>query len=153
MGCDAPLPRLCVGKGSSVSVARMDCVIRPSAGTEQPCTGCLHRPMLAQVWDLRKVGLGQKACLASFEYRRSINSAFFNPTGTHLLAVTQNNTLCIFPETCWVGGRAEGGVHFFFSQSDQIIFFILPICQFLTEFQQIIAFQEEIVNFWHWIDF
>eukprot|EP00667_Euglena_gracilis_P006419 EG_transcript_6478 len=62
-----------------------------------------------KVWDLRKVGLGQKACLASFEYRRSINSAFFNPTGTHLLAVTQNNTLCIFPESCWVGGRAEGG--------------------------------------------
>eukprot|EP00668_Euglena_longa_P040221 GGOE01052980.1.p1 GENE.GGOE01052980.1~~GGOE01052980.1.p1 ORF type:complete len:559 (+),score=95.10 GGOE01052980.1:219-1679(+) len=60
-----------------------------------------------KVWDVRKVVESSQAYLASFEYRRSINSAFFNLTGTHLLAVTQNNTLCIYPESCWSAGRQK----------------------------------------------
>jgi hypothetical protein len=58
-----------------------------------------------RVWDTRRLGKAP-AAVATFQYKRSINSAFFNPTGTHLLAVTQNNALCLYPRTSWAAAAA-----------------------------------------------
>jgi len=64
--------------GFSLASAGLDCTVR--------------------LWDTRKFGCNDKKktnCLASYHAGRSVNSAYFSPSGSQLVATTQMNTLDI----------------------------------------------------------
>jgi len=50
-----------------------------------------------QLFDIRKLGKKNKA-IASHSFSKSVNSAFFSPSGTHLLVTTMNDTIEIYKD-------------------------------------------------------
>jgi len=48
-----------------------------------------------QLFDIRKLTKKNKA-ITSYSYPKSVNSAFFSPSGTHLLTTTMSNTIDLF---------------------------------------------------------
>ena len=77
-------------------------------GISTPASDVLQPLASSQVWDVRQTPKDATP-IKTFADRRSVNSAFFNATGTHLLSVTMNNTICLYEESSWAKGGEDTG--------------------------------------------
>lgn len=63
------------------------------------------------IWDIRKMKSSKSSPIASQYSTKSINSAFFSPSGKHLLTTTMSDTLDIISDAHLVEGRIEKPTH------------------------------------------